>query len=70
MEITSISFGFVPLPKTLKDRIVDLMTQKIDALQSLIEAELGCDGKIDLEFTDINIEQSKVTITLIIKPRA
>ena len=71
VEVTSISFGFIPLPKPLKDRIVDLGMQKLDALQAqLTETGLDCNGKVDLQFTDINIEQDKVTITLIIKPRA
>jgi len=70
VEVTSISFGFVPLPKPLKDKISDFITQKIDSLQSLAEAELGGNGKIDLEFRNIKIQDSKVTITLLIKPRA
>lgn len=71
VEVTSISFGFVPLPEPLKDRIVDLGMQKIDALLTqLAEAGLDCDGKVDLQFTDINIEGDKVTVTAIIKPGA
>jgi len=70
VEVTSISFGFVPLPKPLKDKISDFITQKIDAAQSLAEAELGGGGKIDLEFRNIKIQESKVTITVLIKPRA
>jgi len=68
--INSISFGFVPLPGPLKDKISDFFAQKIDAAQNLAEAELGGSGKIDLEFKNIKIQESKVTITLLIKPRA
>ncbi len=51
VEVTSISFGLVPLPEPLKDRIVDLGMQKIDALLTqLAEAGLDCDGKVDLQF--------------------
>lgn len=71
VEISDISFGFIPLPKPLKDRIVDLITQKTDDLQSrFTEGGIGCDGKIDLEFTNMNVQQEKVTITVIIKPKA
>lgn len=66
LEVTNISFGFVPLPNPLKDRIVELGRQKIDALQS----QFAKDENIDLEFTNINIEGSKVTIKVIIKPGA
>lgn len=71
VEISDISFGFIPLPKPLKDKIVDLITQKTDDLQSqFTEKGIGCDGKIDLEFTNLNVQQEKVTITVMIKPQA
>jgi len=70
VEVTSINFGFVPLPKPLKDKISDFITQKIGALQSLAETELGSSGKINLEFRVIRIQESTVTITLIIKTKA
>ncbi len=71
VEVSNISFGFVPLPKSLKDEIVGLITQKIDDLLSqLTQTNVACDGKVDLEFTHINISESKATSTVIIKPRA
>jgi len=69
VEITSISFGFIPLPGPLKDKIADFISQKTDALQNLIEAELESGGTVELEFKIIKIEESKMTITLLVKPK-
>ena len=71
VEIIDISFGLIPLPGTVKDKIVELITQRVDDLLiQLTEAEIGGNGKVGLEFTDINIQEEKVTITVIIKPIA
>ena len=71
VEVTKVSFGFVPLPKLLKDRITGLITQQIDGLLSQIAgAQLGCNGKAALEFADIDTQESTATITVIIKPEA
>ena len=68
VDVTKISFGFVPLPKPLKDRITGLITQQIDGLLSQITgAELGCNGKVNIEFVDIAIQESTTTVTVIIK---
>lgn len=70
VEITKVSFGFIPLPGILKDRIVGLATSKIDDLQKQItEADIGCNGKVGMEFTDITIQQDKLTISVLLKPR-
>lgn len=71
VEVTRVSFGFVPLPKPLKDKIVVLITQQIDDLLSQVtEAEIDCNGKVNLEFTDISIQQEEVTVTVLIERRA
>ncbi len=71
VEVTSISFGFVPLPKSLRDRIVALGMQKVDAVQAqLTRAGAGGNGKVDLEFTNINIQESNISATLLVKPGA
>ena len=41
---------------------------KIDAVKAQL-ASLGCNGKVDLQFTDITTKESKVTITLLIKSK-
>ena len=70
VEITDVSFGFIPLPETLKDRIVAVITQKIDELLvQLTETGIGGNGKVDLEFKDINVQEEEMTITVIIKPK-
>lgn len=71
VEVTRVSFGFVPLPKPLEDRITGLITQQIDDLLSQITgAETGCNGKVNLELKDISIQESTATIIVLIKPRA
>ena len=71
VDITKVSFGFIPLPKLLKDRITALITQEIDdSLNQMTEAGIGCDGKIDFKFKDISIQQEKLTVTMVVERRA
>ena len=68
VEVTDIN---LPLPKSLKDKITILVREKTVALlDQLTQAELGSDGEVDLEYTDIDIQEEELTITLLIKPRA
>jgi len=65
VEVTDVNFGFVPVPQSLKDKITELVTQKIDELLSqLTEAEFG----INLEYKDINIQEETASITVLVKP--
>ena len=67
--ITDISFGFIPLPTIVKEKITDFIREKIDGLMvQLTEAEVGGEG-IDLEFKDIRVQPEEMTVTLLIKPR-
>lgn len=71
VEVTDISSGNPLLDAILKDKFIELITQKTDdLLVQLIEGETGSAGKVDLEFTDINIQQEQMTFTIIIKPIA
>ncbi len=73
IKVTEVNFGFVPLLKPIKDRIMELITEKInfnDSLVRLIEVETGSKGKVDLEFTNITIHPNKIAITIIVKPLA
>ena len=68
-EITDISFGFIPLPGVVKDKITAFIGEKIDTLMvQLTEAEVGGEG-IDLEFKDIKVQAEEMAVTLLIKPR-
>lgn len=70
VKVTDVSFGFVPLPQSIKDRIVVYITQKIDDLLSqTTETAIGCNGTVGLEFKDINVQQTQMTVTVIIRPR-
>lgn len=70
VEVTDVSFGFVPLPQSIKDRIIGYITQEVDDLLSrMTETAIDCDGTVGLEFKDISVQQTKMTVTVIIRPR-
>ena len=67
IAITDVGFGSIPIPGTLKDQIVTFITQKMDEiLVQMTESAVG-GQEIDLEFKDINVQEEKVTITVIVK---
>ncbi len=71
VEVTDISSGNPLLDAVLKDQFVELITQKTDdLLVQLIEGETGSAGKVDLEFTNITVQQEQMTFTIMIKPIA
>ena len=71
VEVTDISSGNPLLDAVLKDKFIELITQNTDdLLVQLIESETGSSGKVDLEFTDITIQQEEMTFTIMIKPIA
>ncbi len=71
VEVTDVNFGIVPLPETIKDSITDLIVQQLDTLMVQLTGEAtGGDGKVELEFKEINIQEEEITITVIIKPGA
>ncbi len=71
VEVTDISSGNPLLDAVLKDKFIELIAQNTgDLLVQLIEGETGGAGKVDLVFTDINIQQEQMTFTIIIKPIA
>ncbi len=71
VEVTDISSGNPLLDAVLKDKFIELITQNTDdLLVQLIEGETGSAGKVDLEFTDITVQQEQITFTIMIKPIA
>ena len=70
VTVTNVSFGFIPLPGAVKDKITAFITQKTDELLvQLTKATIDANG-IDLEFKEVNIQEDKVTITALIKKAA
>ncbi len=68
VEVTDISSGNPLLDAVLKDKFVELITQNTDdLLVQLIEGETGSAGKVDLEFTNITVQQEEITFTIMIK---
>ena len=70
VEVTDISFGFIPLPQTIKDRVVVYITQEIDNLLSqLTERTIDCNGTtVGLELKEISVQPGKMTVTVLIRP--
>lgn len=70
VELTDISFGFIPLPQAIKDRAVVYFTQEIDNLLSqLTERTIDCNGTtVGLELKEISVQPGKMTVTVLIRP--
>ncbi len=67
VEITKISFGFVPVPQALKERIVSLVTENLDDfVAQLVTAGTSDSGEVSLELRGISIRQDDLTITAVI----
>lgn len=67
VDITKVSFGVIPIPGAVKDAVVGFIKQQTDdLLVQLTEPAIGGDG-IDLEFQEINTQEDKVTITILVK---
>jgi len=70
VELTRVSFGFVRLPRAVRDKIIGLVPQKIEALLNyLAETETECRGKVNLEFTGITIGETEATVSVIARPK-
>jgi flagellar basal body-associated protein FliL len=70
VDITKVSFGAIPIPGAIKDAVVGFITQQTDdLLVQLTKPAIDGDG-IDLEFQEINTQEDKVTITILVKKAA
>lgn len=69
-SVTDVSFtGSSLLPPSAKDQITSLITQQIDQLiTQLTTAELA-GGKVVLEYTKINIQETSAAVTVLVKPK-
>ena len=68
VEVTDIN---LPLPQSLKDQIAVLVREKTVALlDQLTRSALDNNGEVELEYTDIAIQEEDLTITLLLKPAA
>jgi len=68
IEITRLSFGFLPLPNTFRDKVHQLLRQNIDeAKAAFITGQMSCEGRIELKFTRIDIRQGEAAVTMSIR---
>lgn len=64
ISINEISFGMIPVPGMVKEKIVALISQQTDRiLVALTEAGTG---GVDLEFIDITIDEDILRVTVLI----
>ena len=68
IEITRLSFGFLPLPGLVKDKVEQIIRQNIDELKTRYSGgQMGGEGRINFEFTDIGIRQGEAMVTLTVR---
>ena len=70
VEVIDVDFGWLPLPEVVKDQITSLLTQKIEDLQTTaLNEAITAYGDMDWEVTEVNIQETQVAITLIVRPK-
>lgn len=68
VEIIRLSFGLLPLPNSVKERITLEMRRQIDDLIARYRGEqTGSAGSIRLEFNDIEVRQAEASTTITIR---
>ncbi|MCH8864434.1 MAG: hypothetical protein IIB13_03595 [Chloroflexi bacterium] len=65
ISINDISFGMIPVPGTVKDKIVALIGQQTDRMLVAL-TEAGTGGGVDFEFIDITIDEDMLRVTVLI----
>ncbi len=65
ISINDISFGMIPVPGTVKDKIVALIGQQTDRMLVAL-TEAGTGGGVDFEFIDITIDEDMLSVTVLI----
>jgi hypothetical protein len=70
VEVVDINLGWLPLPQLVKDQITGLITQKIEELQTeALNQAIAAIGDVDWEVTRVDIQETQVTVSLLIKPK-
>jgi hypothetical protein len=67
LKITSINFGFIPLPQSVKDQVSATLAKSLDDMLMHM-MQTGAGGGIALEFKTITIRENDMTMTVLINP--
>jgi len=67
LKITSINFGFIPLPQSVKDQVSATLAKSLDDMLMQM-TQTGVGGGIAFEFKTIIIQENDMTMTVLIKP--
>ena len=67
LKITSINFGFIPLPQSVKDQVSAALAKSLDDMLMQM-TQTGVGGGIAFEFKTITIQENDMTMTVLIKP--
>lgn len=67
ISVNDISFGMIPVPGAVKEKITALISQQTDQmLVALTEAETG---GVDLEFIDMTTDEDTLSITVLVSKK-
>lgn len=64
ISINEVSFGMIPVPGMVKEKIVALISQQTDRMLVVL-TEAGTGG-VDLEFIDMTIDEDMLSVTVLI----
>ncbi len=65
ISINEVSFGMIPVPGMVKEKIVALISQQTDRMLVAL-TEAGTGGGVDLEFIDITTDEDTLRVTVLI----
>ncbi|MEE8419832.1 MAG: hypothetical protein V3R92_00060 [Dehalococcoidales bacterium] len=65
ISINEVSFGMIPVPGRVKEKIVALISQQTDRMLVAL-TEAGAGGGVDLEFIDMTTDEDTLSVTVLI----
>jgi hypothetical protein len=65
ITVNEVSFGMIPVPGTVKDQIVALISQQMDQMLVTL-TESGTGSGVDLEFKDMTIDEDTLSVTVLL----
>ncbi len=65
VSINEVSFGMIPVPGMVKEKIVALISQQTDRMLVAL-TEAGAGGGVDLEFIDMTTDEDTLSVTVLI----
>lgn len=70
LDITDANFGLIPVPQTMKDQLVAMISQNFAQMLFQIPQSAAGGSGVTIEYTDMTIQQDTLTATVLVKPKA